>query len=396
MDALARVLALSQTDREALGLAHTPREILQQPSTWRRTFQKVCQLAPAIEEFLTRSGLRGLDSTPVTVVLLGAGTSDYIGKSLCALLQKVWRCEVRAIPSTDMLTGMEEYVLPGRSYLWISFSRSGDSSEGVAVLESALERYPEIHQLIVTCNTRGKMARLFSDPRRVFTIVLDDEVNDRGLAMTSAFTNMVIVGQALAHLRDLESYEKILNEMASVASLVLSTAADLSERLVREGFSKICFLGSGALKGAATESALKVLELTNGRVMSFSESFLGLRHGPLSAVDQETLLVSFLSGDETRRGFELDLVREIRDKSLTGKFAFVSPTGIRDSVLMEFERDTIVLGFERGMPDFYRPPVDVLLGQLLGLFASLREGLKPDTPSPQGAISRVVSHVTIY
>jgi tagatose-6-phosphate ketose/aldose isomerase len=396
MDALARLLALPQSDREALGLAHTPSEILQQPGTWRRTFQRVLRLAPAVEEFLLRSGLRGVDPTSVSVVLLGAGTSDYIGKSLCALLQKLWRCEVQAIPSTDMLTNMTEHVLPGRSYLWISFSRSGDSSEGVAVLESALERYPEIHQLIVTCNTLGKMARSFSHHPRVFSIVLDDEVNDRGLAMTSAFTNMVIAGQALAHLGDLESYEKILNEMALVTSLVLPTMADLSERLVREGFSKICFLGSGALKGAATESALKVLELTNGRVMSFSESFLGLRHGPLSAIDRETLLVSFLSANATRRAFELDLVKEICDKGLTGKFAIVSPTGIPDSVLVKLDKGTIVLGFEEEIPDSYRPPVDVILGQLLGLFASLREGLKPDTPSPQGAISRVVSHVTIY
>jgi hypothetical protein len=44
----------------------------------------------------------------------------------------------------------------------------------------------------------------------------------------------------------------------------------------------------------------------------------------------------------------------------------------------------------------YRPPVDSLLGQLLGLFASLRQGLKPDTPSPNGAIGRVVSEVNIY
>jgi len=33
---------------------------------------------------------------------------------------------------------------------------------------------------------------------------------------------------------------------------------------------------------------------------------------------------------------------------------------------------------------------------LLGLFASIREGLRPDEPSPQGAINRVVSHVTIH
>ena len=48
------------------------------------------------------------------------------------------------------------------------------------------------------------------------------------------------------------------------------------------------------------------------------------------------------------------------------------------------------------MADAYRQPVDALFGQLPGLFASLRQGLKPDAPSPNGAISRVVSEVKIY
>jgi tagatose-6-phosphate ketose/aldose isomerase len=396
MDVLARLLALPATEKETRGLVHTPREILQQPTTWRRTYEKVLQLAPSIEDFLLRAGLSGSAQRPLTILLVGAGSSDYVGKCLCALLQKQWSCEVQAVPSTDLLTNMEEYVLPGRSYLWISFSRSGDSSEGVAVLKSALERYPEVRQLIVTCNERGQMARSFNDRANVFSIVLDEEVNDRGLAMTSSFSNMVIVGQALAHLRELKTYDAILDDLSTAASLVLPAAADLCERLVREGFAKVCFLGTGPLKGVATESALKVLELTDGRVMSFSESFLGLRHGPLAAIDRDTLVVGFLSGDEKRRAFELDLVKEICDKRLTGKCAVVSPSGRGDSPVSGLRENTIVLGFRHEIADFYRPPVDVLVGQLVGLFASLREGLRPDTPSPQGAISRVVSHVTIY
>ena len=48
------------------------------------------------------------------------------------------------------------------------------------------------------------------------------------------------------------------------------------------------------------------------------------------------------------------------------------------------------------LADEYRAPLDVMLAQLLGLLCSLRLGLKPDTPSPDGTISRVVSHVNIY
>jgi tagatose-6-phosphate ketose/aldose isomerase len=38
----------------------------------------------------------------------------------------------------------------------------------------------------------------------------------------------------------------------------------------------------------------------------------------------------------------------------------------------------------------------VIFGQLMGLFASLQLGFKPDTPSPNGAISRVVQTIGIY
>src|ERR1044071_6545469 len=103
-----KLLDLSLAEREALGLVHTLREILQQPQTWRRTYQKFRGCSAEIAEFLTRAGL----GTPLNVLLVGAGTSDYIGKSVCALLQKEWSCTVQAVPSTDLLTNMEDYILP--------------------------------------------------------------------------------------------------------------------------------------------------------------------------------------------------------------------------------------------------------------------------------------------
>lgn len=383
MTASPKLLELSEAELESLGLTHTLREILQQPQTWLRTYERVQRSSASIEKFL---------GEPRDVFLVGAGTSDYIGKSVCALLQKSWGCNVQAAPSTDLLTNMEDYVLPDRDYVWISFSRSGDSSEGVAVLEQALDLFPRIKHLIVTCNENGKMARSFANKANVFSVVLDDEVNDRGLAMTSSFTNMVIVAQALAHLRTLESYGEIVDKLAKAASLLLLSAMPVCERIVDEGFSKVCFLGTGPLKGAAIESALKVLELTSGRVIAFSESFLGLRHGPLSAIDSDTLVVAFLSAEARRRAFEMDLVREISDKRLTEKLLGISATNVENGSFP----DRLSLQLSEAIPDLYLPPLFVLVGQLLGVFASLREGLRPDEPSPRGAITRVVSHVTIY
>jgi D-galactosamine 6-phosphate deaminase/isomerase len=156
MTARPKLVDLSTAERESLGLVHTLGEILQQPQTWRQTYQRVVRSSPRIEEFLTSAGLGSGRSTPLNVLLIGAGTSDYIGKSVCALLQKQWNCNVQAVPSTDLLTNMEDHVLVDSDYLWISFSRSGDSSEGVAVLEQALAKYPRIKHFIVTCNQKGK------------------------------------------------------------------------------------------------------------------------------------------------------------------------------------------------------------------------------------------------
>ncbi len=388
MTASPKLLELSTAERESLGLAHTLREILQQPQTWRQTYQKIQSLSSSIEEFLTRAGVGG--QRPLNVLLVGAGTSDYIGKSVGALLQKEWSCNVQAVPSTDLLTNMEDHILPDVDYLWISFSRSGDSSEGVAVLEAALAAHPRIRHLVVTCNKNGKMARL-ANRDSVFSLVLDDAVNDRGLAMTSSFSNMVIAAQALAHIRTRSTYGPVVESLAMSASNVLPDVASVCERLVDEGFSRVCFLGTGPLKGAAIESGLKVVELTGGRVVALTESFLGLRHGPLSAIDPDTLVVGFLSSSARRRAFELDLVQEICAKKLTEKCLIVAPT----ANALAFE-NTLSLALPESIPDLYLPPLFVLVGQLLGLTASLREGLRPDDPSPHGAISRVVTHVTIH
>ena len=392
MTASPKLLEVSPAERESLGLVHTLREILQQPQTWRETYQKVRRTSSLIEQFLIRAGVGATAATRLNVLLVGAGTSDYIGKSVSALLQKEWSCNVQAIPSTDLLTNMEDHILPDVDYLWISFSRSGDSSEGVAVLEEALAAHPRIKHLVVTCNANGKMARL-GNRDNVLSLVLDDAVNDRGLAMTSSFSNMVIAAQALAHIHTLSAYDRVIESIAKSASLVLPSVASICERLVDEGFSRVCFLGSGPLKAAAIESGLKVMELTGGRVVALTESFLGLRHGPLSALDRDTLVVGFLSATERRRAFELDLLQEICDKKLTEKCLIVTPTASTGKTAFE---NKLCLEQPEPISDLYLPPLFVLVGQFLGLCASLREGLRPDEPSPHGAISRVVTHVTIH
>ena len=138
MTRLRDITELSSAEKANLGLSHTPGEIIQQPDTWATTFLNFKQHRTKIEAFLKSAGISPNSSHHPIVFLIGAGTSDYIGQALATLLQQKWKCEIAAIASTDLLTNFEDHILRNQQYLWISFSRSGDSPEALAVLEKAL------------------------------------------------------------------------------------------------------------------------------------------------------------------------------------------------------------------------------------------------------------------
>jgi tagatose-6-phosphate ketose/aldose isomerase len=395
IEGLQALLGASEQDKTARGTLYTPHEILHQPATWQTTYQICAERRYDLIEFLS-AAVVGPTLTPrPTVFLVGAGTSDYVGQALAPLLRRLWECEVWAVPSTDLLTNFDDLVIPDRPYLWVSFSRSGDSSEGLAVLESAIARYPKVRHLLVTCNRKGRMAAVCEkEPGRACLLALDDTANDRGLAMTSSYTNMVVAGHCLAHVFSPSDYEAPFSVLWHAAERFLDRAQVVAAAIAQEDFLKACFVGSGVLRAVAQESALKLLELTAGKIHTLSESILGLRHGPMSALDGNTLFVSFLSRDQRRRNYELDLIEEVHRKQLGKLRVMVMPDSGTQRILSQADH---VLSLDApGLDDQYRAPVDVILAQLLGLFCSLRLGLKPDSPSPNGAISRVVSHVNIY
>ena len=393
MGALLSLLDLSVSEQETRGLIFTLREIAQQPDTWQKTAALFEKNQESIRAFLETVGVTAvLEQRPV-VMLIGAGTSDYIGRSLALLFRQRWGCEAAAVASTDLLPSMTEYVVPGRRYLWISFSRSGDSPEGVSILEQALDLYPEISHLVVTCNPNSRMAALAANKPHAYAAVLDDAINDRSLAMTSSFTNMVIFGQCIAHAWSFEEYKPILATMTKAAQTFLNDSAELAQQLTGQGVARICMIGSGSLAAVAQEAALKVLEMSGGQVTTMSQTSLGLRHGPMAALNTETNLICFLSADRTHLPYEADLLREVRSKKITATCIVV---GLKSCEAEIAPHCDIYHAIDGTLPDAYRPPVDVIFGQLLGLYSSIALGLSPDKPSPAGVISRVVNSFTIY
>jgi tagatose-6-phosphate ketose/aldose isomerase len=226
----------------------------------------------------------------------------------------------------------------------------------------------------------------------VEALVLDDRTCDRSLVMTSSFTNMAVAGAALGWLGRSAAYRAGVEQLAAIATRILRDSDRLADVAARR-FRSAVFLGSGARVGAARESALKMLEMTDGQIHSSAESYLGLRHGPMCAVHDDTLVVCFLSSEPVTRAYEIDLVRELNRKQLGTRL--VVGEDVPDEILRSGDAHLECPGLKE-VGDDLAAITDVVVGQLLALFRCLGLGLKPDAPSSDNVINRVVEDFAIH
>lgn len=385
------LLAAPPADQDRRGYAHTLREICQQPITWIETAARVAGRVALFEESL---GAVNADARPGAIVLTGSGSSLYAGECVSLALQAALGIPVHPIPAGMVLTDPAGCLADRVPSLMVSLARSGNSPESCGAVDAVRELLPLCRHLVITCSGEGRLATRYGDDPRVATIVLDELTNDRSLVMTSSFTNMVLAGRLLALTRDTDGYRARVATLARQGAHVLLAHADALARIARGDFRSAVYLGSGNRFGAAREAALKMLEMTGGRVKTFPETYLGLRHGPMCAVDGEALVVCFFSSDPVTRAYEVDLVRELNQKKLGARKVLVGP-GVPEDIVSAGDAVIDPPGLA-AIADEDAPVLDVLVGQLLAFFRCLEMGLRPDAPSDQGVISRVVGDFAIH
>jgi tagatose-6-phosphate ketose/aldose isomerase len=327
------------------------------------------------------------------VVFTGSGSSIYAAECVAPCLQHGLGVPVSAVPAGLILTHPETCLPPNGPFLVVSLARSGNSPESRAVVDWLLESHPQARHLFITCNRDGALATSYRDRPDVRTIVLDEKTNDRSLVMTSSFTNMVLAGRALGgHPQACEA--RALGLARAAETLLRERASDL-DATARSGFGSVVYLGSGCRLGSAREAALKMLEMNAGEVFTFAESYLGLRHGPMSAIRPDTLVVAFLSSDPLVRAYERDVLTELDRKGLGSGRVIVGvdvPTGVvapPDALVLEC--GPLSPGADEDLT-----LLDAVVGQLLAFFRCLAGGHRPDSPSEDSVITRVVSGFEIH
>jgi tagatose-6-phosphate ketose/aldose isomerase len=373
----------ARAEPERRGDRWTSAEIDQQPAVWRATEALLSAGAAAnrafLEPLLARADLR--------VILTGAGSSAFIGRCLQPALAPLLGRRVEAIATTDIVAAPRRYLQPGVPTLLVSFARSGSSPESLAATELADRLLPDVHHLIVTCNPDGDLRRRHEGTSRSHVLLLPEASHDRGFAMTSSFSAMLLAAQrVLAPALPLDA-----DALGAAAADVLADRDGALAALAGRDFRRVVYLGSATLAGLADEAALKLLELTDGEVAAMANSPLGFRHGPKTFVNRSTLVVVFASGDPLTRRYDLDLAREVTADGLAGRVLVLSPAADDLGALDALRVADTGAGGDVALLFPY-----LVWAQRLALRRSLALGLTPDSPSRSGSVSRVVRGVTIH
>ncbi|TFD08218.1 SIS domain-containing protein [Cryobacterium sp. TMT1-66-1] len=365
------------------GSQATVREIIQQPEVWREAASAIAALRQELDAFLAPL----LARPDLRILLTGAGTSAFAGEIAAPALSRLLDRRVEGLATTAIVSNPREYLSEDLPTLLISFARSGNSPESIAATRLADECLTDVSHLVLTCDREGSLYREHEGREKSMTVLMPGRANDEGFAMTSSFTSMLLSCLLILGGEN----DSAVNALAAAATQIFQSRQEAIRQLAANGYDRIVYLGSGPLTGLARESALKLLELTAGQVVTYFDSALGFRHGPKAVLDDNTLVVVYVSSDPYTCQYDLDIIAELRSTQNPE-----SVIAITSEPLPSSHGKSWVLEGLTGLNDAYLAVGYVIVAQILGLSFALQLGTTADNPFPGGDVNRVVQGVSIH
>ncbi|MFA5970759.1 MAG: SIS domain-containing protein [Lentimicrobiaceae bacterium] len=368
-------------------ISNTEKEIWGQPRLWLKVYEQALQETEPLLLFIKNA----LSHENLNIVLTGAGTSAFIGLSLIGTYKRNFKKQTTAVATTDLVTHPLDFLYPDVPVLLISFARSGNSPESVAAVQMADQICSNIFHLIITCDQEGALAKHDTNSAK-FVFILPIEANDKSLVMTGSYSGMLLAGLLIARINEINNLKMQVQTLQEYGLKLLDKATEF-KHIAEKDFERAVFLGSGPLFGTATESHLKVQELTDGKVICKKDSFLGFRHGPKVVIDKKTLVFLLFSNKSYVLDYEIDLLNELKAGPKPLYLA-----GLIESGTLNVEPDKLFVLSDKGvqLDEDFLSVCFVLPAQMIGFYKSLQLDFNPDMPSKSGTISRVVKGVVIY
>jgi len=330
---------------------HTYNEIKTQTQAWAQALDVV----------------RASDSPKVgdydQVIFTGCGSTYYLSLSAAAIYQELTGLSARAVPGGELLLNSQT-VLTNQKTLLVAISRSGTTTETVKAVEKF--KAEKRGDVVVITNYNEVLSHMAD-----FNYVID-KGQEESVAQTRSFASMYVAVTALC--AKVAGRDDLLSSMSDLPKVgeALMAKYEAYAKVVGENlnFDRFYFLGSGIRYGLACEVNLKMKEMT----LTHSEPFhfLEFRHGPMSMVNENAVVVGMLS--DANRAHEAKVLSEMQ--MLGG-----SVTAIGES-----EADVC---FESNIPEGVRSVLYLPILQLMAFYRSLAKGLNPDRPTNLTAVVKL-------
>jgi glucosamine--fructose-6-phosphate aminotransferase (isomerizing) len=336
-------------------------EILSQPEAWADALDVVekCQ-----------GGLKNIFDTDYDQVLFtGCGSTYYLSLAGATLFQEMTGKIARAVPGGELLLNQETVVGQASSLtyktLLVAISRSGSTTETVRAVEQ-FKKQKRGPVVAITNYGQEPLAGLADVP------LVIEKGQEESVAQTRSFASMYVAATAMTMIAARrEDLRASMQQLPKVGEKLLQKynglARETGENL---GFDRFYFLGSGARYGLACEGNLKMKEMT----LTHSEPFhfLEFRHGPMSMVTENALIVGLLA--EKNFSHEQTVLNEMQAKG--------------GQILSLGEAEAQVR-FGSGIPESVRNVLYLPMLQLTAYYRSMAKNLNPDRPSNLTAVVKL-------
>lgn len=297
------------------------------------------------------------------VLFTGCGSTYYLSLAAAAMYQELTGRPSRAVPGGELLLNPRS-ALTEQKTLLVAVSRSGTTSETVKAVEAF--KAEKRGDVAVISNYNEVLSR-FADFNFVVT-----QGQEESVAQTRSFASMFVAASALcARIAGREDLLKAMAGLPKTGDAVIARYEPYARTLGEDmNFDRFYFLGSGSRYGLACEVNLKMKEMT----LTHSEPFhfLEFRHGPMSMVNKNSVVVGMLS--DANREHEKKVLEEMR------------ALGATVSALGESDADVC---FKSGVPESMRGVLYLPVLQLMALYRSLAKGLNPDRPENLTAVVKL-------
>jgi glucosamine--fructose-6-phosphate aminotransferase (isomerizing) len=264
----------------------------------------------------------------------------------------------RAFPASEILINPEmafSQRSEGQKILF-AVSRSGSTSETIKAVEEFKRK--GLGKVVAVTNYGEEPLAGLAD--LAFVIPNGQE---QSVTQTRSFSSMYVCINALCLV---VAYEDTQIQSMAALPCIFRTLLAVADQIVKPigedlTLERFYFLGNGPRYGLASEVSLKMKEMT----LSHSEPFhfLEFRHGPISMVNKNTLVIGLLS----QNGVELEqkVLEDI--KKLGGRVFTLSESNAN-------------ISFRSGLDEAARNVLYLPALQLMAYFRSLAKGLNPDRP----------------